>query len=132
MATRTKSKTSSEIKAEEASKARKAIQDKKLAKSTPDPKALAQRSAADIARAGSAQPKDDKQAKTIGVVARGNCVKDAEGYKGPGEFVRATREEIEGMRARGVLVDEGRIVEPLGKGPSVYIKDAATKHLPED
>ena len=74
------------------------------------------------------QSQDNKQRRTMGVVARGNFVKDDSGYKGPGEFVTASAEEIERLRVKGVLVDEGRIAMPLGvSGPSVLREDAASK-----
>lgn len=124
--------TKSEVKAAETSKAIGARQKAKLAKAKPSKAELAARSAAAVKAAKATQPKDDKQRRTMGVVARGHSVKTSEGYKRPGQFVTASAPEIESMRARGVLVDEGRVAIPMGReGPRVLQEDAAAKGAKE-
>lgn len=81
-------------------------------------------------------PKDDKQLLTVGVVARGHVVKFGPGkgrknYAHPGETVGLPKDEIERLRAKGTLVDPGRIIVPLGTGPQFFREDAASKGVSE-
>ena len=128
MATETKSEKAARMKSEAAAKRQAA----KARKVEPTKAELAARGAQAAAALKTSQPKDDKQARTVGIVARGHCVKDDDGYKGPGMMVRASKEEIEKMRVKGVLVDEGRVALPMGvSGPRVLQEDAAARGAEE-
>lgn len=130
--TRTRAKTKAELKAEEAGSETARRQAKKVARAQPSAAQLAKQAAKDVAAAAAAQPKDDKQSKTIGIVARGHACKVDGTYKGPGEIVRASAQEIEKMRARGALVDEGRIALPMASlGPQVLIEDDRSRGVRE-
>lgn len=82
---------------------------------------------AELAAAAAASPKDLKQGKFEGVVARGKTVVDDEGTKGPGAIVRASKENIERLRSLGYLVDPARGQTPLGTGPRFFREDEASK-----
>ncbi len=128
--TRTRAKTKAELNAEEGSKAAAARQAAKL--KAPSAAALAKASAKAVADAAAAQPKDNKQARGIGIVARGHTVMNEGRLKFPGEIVRAQPSTIDRLRTRGVLVDEGRVAKAmLSDGPRVLQMDEAAKHAPE-
>lgn len=130
--TRTSTKTKVELKAEEAAAKKARAQAAALKKAEPSKAELDARSKRDTDAAAKSQPKDDKQAPTMGIVARGHMVKNEGEYKGPGRIVKASKGEIETMRARGVLVDEGRVALPLAnQGPQVLIEDERSRGIPE-
>jgi hypothetical protein len=120
--------TAAEKKARLASEAVARKQKAKLDKAKPSKAELSARAEAAAREAAARQPKDDKQARTVGIVARGRVVKNEGRYKHAGEIVRATAPEIENLRTRGYLVDEGRVALAMGStGPSVLIEDAASR-----
>lgn len=85
---------------------------------------------AELAALAAAAPKDDRLKPTEGVVARGHTVVTGPGPEnefGPGKVVTATKQEIEKLRARGVLVDPHRVIAPLGTGPRFFKEDDAAK-----
>lgn len=126
-------KTKSEARDEEGSKSAAKRQTAAARRAAPTKAQLTARAAQVEAAALAAQPRDNKQARTSGIVARGHCVYDEPGNpKGPGMIVRASAPEIEKMRSRGVLVDEGRVINPTGQsGPRVLQEDAAAKGAKE-
>lgn len=85
---------------------------------------------AELAAMAAAAPKDDRLKDTEGVVARGHTVVTGPGPEnefGPGKRITASKQEIEKLRARGVLVDPHRIIAPLGTGPRFFKEDDAAK-----
>lgn len=130
--TRTRSQTKAELTAEEKSAQAAKRQAQKLKEAAPSKAELEARSRAAEAAARGGQAIDNKQSKTMGVVARGKSVKTGKGYAFQGEFVHADKGTIESLRQSGHLVDPGRVVEPMrSPGPRVLIEDAASKGVRE-
>ena len=82
---------------------------------------------AELVAAGKNAPRDDRQGKFEGVVARGKTVIDDEGVKRPGQIVRASKPEIEKLRRLRYLVDPARPDTPLGTGPQFFREDDAAR-----
>lgn len=93
-----------------------------------DPAPLADE--ATLAALAAAAPKDEALRPTAGVVARGHTVINEHGEHRAGMTVTASKQEIERMRARGVLVDPHRVPAPLGDGPQFLKEDEAAKGDP--
>lgn len=96
----------------------------------PPSKAAPVATEAELAALAAAAPKDERLKPTEGVVARGHTVVTGPGPEnefGPGKTITASKQEIEKLRGRGVLVDPSRIIAPLGTGPRFFKEDEASK-----
>ncbi len=96
-----------------------------MAKSRKKPAPAPTATEAQLAKMAGAAPKDEKQGKFDGVVARGRSVDDGKKVYMPGETFHGSKEEISKLRRSGHLVDPSAPSRLIGSGPTFIAGDPA-------